>query len=317
MDTSSLYKPHASPVFLMAVIVLHRVRPADSISFQTLMQSATQVSSQTLNLHVLLYDNTPDPACTIDLPERVRIHQAARNVGLAEAYNCALDLSQAEGCSWLLTLDQDTSLPINTLQRLATLAMQFAIDPDVAAIVPELIEKNIVQSPLYVQRWRTRRMTMGFCGFRESEITVMNSCVLWRVAHLLEIGRVDRSFWLDYLDYSMSHKTFRSGKKFYVCGDLRVEHQLSLANWKDRLSPERLQNILAAESAFTDLYKAPIDRLLLTLKFVALFWKRRLKKEDPRFLQVIRSEMKRRLLKSRKVRLADWRSSVELQYKEE
>ena len=311
MDTT--FKTPATPVSLLAVVVLYKTRPTDSISLRTLMQSASQVRGDSLNLRVLLYDNSPNAASDDnEVPNGVRIFRATRNAGLANAYNYALELAQAEGCNWLLTLDQDTSLPMHALARLTALAQQFQDREDVAAIVPELIEREIVQSPLYVQRRHRRRMQIGYCGFPESEITVMNSCTMWNVRHLMEIGGFDRDFWLDYLDYVMCHRTFRSGRKIYVAGDIRVEHQLSLANWKDRMSPERLQNILAAESAFNDLYKSPVDRLLLTMKLLALFCTRTLKREDSRFLRIIRREMFRRLFESRKIRLAEWRTSAQL-----
>jgi len=263
-------------------------------------------------LNVLLYDNTPGARRPADLPESVLFHQASRNVGLAEAYNFALDIGEAAGCSWLLTLDQDTSLPNGILRRMTTLAQQFSEDPSVAGIVPQLVEQGVVQSPLYVQRWGSRRLPLGYSGFPEREITAMNSCSMWSIPHLRAIGNFDQNFWLDYLDYVLYHRTFRSGRRVYVSGDIRVEHQLSLADWKGRLSPERLQNIFLAESAFNDLYKGSLDRLLANLKLLLLLLKRKYKAEQPEFLRVIRAELIRRLLKSRRLRLATWRHLAEL-----
>ncbi|MBS1804117.1 MAG: hypothetical protein JST28_12180 [Acidobacteria bacterium] len=82
------------------------------------------------------------------------------------------------------------------------------------------------------------------------------------------------------------------------------------------MSPERLENILEAESAFNDIYKGPVERLLLTMKLLALFGKRKLKKEDPRFLQVIRKEMLRRLFETRSAGVTKWRNSARVKHQE-
>ena len=311
------FSAQSGPVELLAVVVLYRLSAADSVAVQSLLRSADGVDERAVRLQILLYDNSPEAAPPSVLPKNTRFHSAARNRGLAGAYNYALEMAEAAGCSWLLTLDQDTAIPCDMLERFTALARHFTADDSIAAIVPQLLEGNVVQSPLYTQWRRPRRMAVGFSGFPDREITAMNSGSLWKVRHLRAMGGFSPDFWLDYLDYVLYHLTFRMGKRVYVSGTVGVEHRLSLADWKGRLSPERLQNILWAESAFHDIYKGRVEQLLLTLKFAALYANRKLKGEEAEFLGVIRGELLRRILQSRRSRVEAWRRVAALRVEQE
>ena len=134
-------------VRLTAVIVLYHMLPEQSQSFLSLRQSASAVVDIDLDLHILLYDNTPNAQSPEILPVGVEYFAPLRNKGLAEAYRMAIGQSIKNGSQWLLTLDQDTSLPEEFLHRMAIHAAQLS-ETTIAAIVPQIIDSDRILSPL-------------------------------------------------------------------------------------------------------------------------------------------------------------------------
>ncbi len=58
-------------------------------------------------------DNTPSPGSGQNLPQDVAYLASERNSGLATAYNRARRLAAVNRSQWLLTLDQDTAVPLD------------------------------------------------------------------------------------------------------------------------------------------------------------------------------------------------------------
>jgi GT2 family glycosyltransferase len=121
---------------VLAVIVLYKMRPRESETYRTFQEAIYCFRNGQNNVSVLLYDNTLGGCDPGPLPEGVRYEVAERNAGVAAAYNRALSIAQSEKYTWLLTLDQDTTLPSDYLSRMSELALQFESSDRVAAIVP-------------------------------------------------------------------------------------------------------------------------------------------------------------------------------------
>ena len=67
------------------------------------------------------------------------------------------------------------------------------------------------------------------------------------------------------------HRTLHdAGMRIYVAGDIQVQHELSLQDYRS-LPIDRLRNFLQAESAFFDLYKGALENQVLTATLLFLF----------------------------------------------
>ena len=128
--------PSATAVRILAVIVLYKSTPARSSSLDSLLKSLAHFSSGLVDLKILLYDNTPGGQDPGPLPAGIEYKADIKNSGLAAAYNFALELAHQSGFEWLLTLDQDTSIPADFLVKLCAAATYAASLDSVAAIVP-------------------------------------------------------------------------------------------------------------------------------------------------------------------------------------
>jgi GT2 family glycosyltransferase len=293
------------PQFL-AVVVLYNKAPQESSAFRSIQRSAEALGARGVRLKLLLYDNSPRLSHVPELPAEAEYRMGRRNEGTAAAYNFALAMAEKEGYDWLLTFDHDTTVPESYLERVYQIATELRDDSETGAIVPQVYDGAVFVSPKIVLRFgRSRRVPPGFSGFPTLEITGISSATVWKVNALREMGGFNPCFWLDFLDHWSFHVMQRHGKRIYVAGDVRVEHELSLNRIKT-ISRERFDNILSAESAFYDLYKDPIEGSVLTLRRGAMLCNELLRRPGGRFAPAVWNALHNRVLKSRKRRLEEW-----------
>lgn len=294
-----------------AVIVLYKVSPWDSPSLRSLLASANRVDRERLKLRILLYDNTPDGQQIESLPANVEYRASPQNGGLAEAYNHALLRASSEGFQWLLTLDQDTDLPEDFLGSLASIANGLEVGP-VAAIVPRVQGEGKPLSPHrfaggILHRW----LPAGYEGISPTPIYAFNSGSVLRIDALEQVGGYDPRFWLDFSDYMTFHKLQQYGKRVYVAGSIKLDHEFSMQQMGQCVSPGRYSNALEAESAFWDLEMGRLAGLGYTLRLVARICKRILKRDPPELRAICSEVFRKRIVYSRTQRLSEWRRSVE------
>lgn len=291
---------------LTAVIVLYRCRAQDSVAYQTLL-AAQLAAANLLQLHIVLYDNTPGAQDAGELQADVEYVAADANRGLATGYNLALQRAVANGSRWLLTLDQDTSLPENFLQTMGPLAVEVDADDVIAAIVPQIVGSGRILSPYWfragaVAVW----FAAGFHGVPGQKTFAFNSAALLRTAALQQAGGYDPWFWLDDSDHFMFQRLHRLGKRVLVAGEVRVEHDFSMMDLRNRVSVARYRNVLLAETAFWDLEMNWLAGMARLARLVVRLVKH-LRRNDPVELRRETVEfLKRRLLWSRRRRLRAW-----------
>ncbi len=294
------------------MIVLYKLAPAESISFQTLQTAHEQVNNGQLQMKIFFYDNTPGGQDPGVLPEGAQYEAAPENRGLAEAYNRALEIAQAEGFEWLLTLDQDSVLPSNFLSGLAEGVAGVRDNPRVAAVVPQIMGEGRMLSPNYfLFSTLPRFFPKGFIGISPRATYAFNSASTLRVRTLREVGGYSPWFWLDNSDACMFRQLHLHSKQVFVAGNIQVEHEFSMFNIKERVSLERYQNIVDAGCAFWDLELGTLAGLYHTACLAYRVYKHWTRGDDPALRGVTLRMLKRRIFHSRRQRIAQWKTGVE------
>jgi GT2 family glycosyltransferase len=298
---------------ILAVVVLYGVRGQNTETFRTLEAANANRSGGEADVSILLYDNTPGgTTADFELPRCVRYYAAGENRGVAGAYNYALRMAEQEGCSWLLTLDQDTSLPLDFLMRMREIAQRLCGVNEVGAIVPHLVNAGRVLSPVRIRPWGVSYLPLDAAGFAKGEIHAFNSGSLFRVSALKQIGGFDGRFWLDYQDASVYRRLHQCGKQVYIAEGVNVQHDLSLISEQKAVAPERFRNFLAAESAYTDLYRGRVGGTFLTLRLLGRIWRQWRKETDIAIRQLTHKAFQNRILRSRNRRMADWNREMQI-----
>jgi GT2 family glycosyltransferase len=297
---------------ILAVIVLYRLQPWDSASYQSLLLAKSQVSAESLDLAIVLYDNTPGSTLPKDLTPETRYVAAENNRGLAGAYNLSLDLALTENYDWMLTLDQDTHLPLDTFQSLLKILAELDGRPDVAAVVPEIHASGRIVSPNYFgagvwPRW----FQEGFIGIPQQSVYAFNSSSLLRTSALRQIGGYSPWFWLDNSDSMLYRQLHKVGKNVYVAGNWKVNHDFSLLNMQEKVSNERYRMILLTESAFWDMEMNMLAGLERTARLAGRIFKHRLRRDRAELTQLTLWALWSRLFRSKTHRIAKWKRATE------
>lgn len=308
---SSTHRPR-----IFAVVVLYKQRPSASMTVATLARALRE--NHSVDCYVQIWDNSPSGEISLgELPEGFRYHPAPINRGLYAAYEEGRLAARAagipgsqEGYDWLLTLDQDTALPEDFFTAIEPGLRAAEEDPRIGAIVPHLAEGERLLSPAYVKLCRTSPMPASFAGVPAREARAFNSAALLRVEALDAIGGFDPCFWLDHLDCWLHHQLYVHGWRMYVLGSVHLQHQLSLLNYKERLSIERLRDFLAAESAYFDLYGTPVAGAAHSLQLAGRLVKQVLRGETRQVRRATWNALRQRLTVTKSMRVAAWRRSM-------
>lgn len=296
---------------LLAVIVLYRIVPEQSASFRTLQAAIAELGEQGRRIQILLFDNSPTPAETGPLPDNVRYYAAKKNLGVAGAYNYALRLSRQQQIGWLLTLDQDTHLPPDFLTKILEIARRLETVHEAGAIVPHLLHRDRLLSPVRIRPWGVTYLSRESAGFERGEIHAFNSGSLFRVGALQQIGGFDPRFWLDYQDAYIFRSLYRCGRRVYIAEDLDVDHDLSLLSEQRDMSEDRFRNFLQAESAACDLYRGRIGGVALTARLLGRFWRQKRNGTDRAIRESTKKALLRRIFQSRARRIQEWTSEMQ------
>jgi GT2 family glycosyltransferase len=262
--------PEKEIVKLLAVVVLYKMKPGDSVALSTLQATISDLRPGQADVRILLYDNTPGGQDVGILPSDMRFQADHQNDGLAKAYNFASEMAQKDGFDWLLTLDQDTKLPIDFLQKLCSIAIFVAPMQDVAAIVPYMTSDGRVISPFtLMEYWMlTRHFPNGFFGIPLESVYAANSATTIKVSALKAIGGYDPRFYFYFADLVMNHRLHSNRLRILVAGNILVEHELSNFDLKNRTTLDRYEETCRAEEAAYDECMGSVAGMMLAIRIL-------------------------------------------------
>lgn len=243
-------EPRERVAGMTAVVVLYRLRPAQSPTIATLARSYQLLRQDRLKLELFIYDNSPQSQpLDVRLPFAHRYVHDPLNGGLAAAYNLALYSDPQDPERWLLLLDQDTALPEDFLEQSLKALEKIGPDQQVAAAVPRIFQEGRPISPAIITTGRVSPVKEIGEGIAREGLTAINSGVLVRKNFLREIKGFNPKFKLDYLDHWLFSEIGRIGKSVYVTGAV-VKHDLSVSHIESRVSKDRYLSILDSETLF-------------------------------------------------------------------
>ena len=302
--SADIPSPPTSPPGIFAVVVLYKMPLEQSVTVQTLLEAVRTLGDTPVRFAIMVVDNTPGGQNPGPLPEGISYVAAPHNPGLAAAYNSALGNAAQQGYDWLLTLDQDTSLPPDFLSAMCSYVKQYAGVPEVAAIVPHIADNGRIISPFrFHGGFLPRVLSPETKGISRRHTSALNSTSLLRVSALQEVGGYDPRFPLHNSDTSLYHRLDRAGKRVAIASDILVEHELAILQRQDRISPDRYHAMLVDECTFWDLHMGLLGRIERTVRLAGRICKGYLQKEDAVFRNIAIAEIRRRLLTRKRDRM--------------
>ena len=298
-------------VRLQGVLVIYRCKLKQSPAWLSLERQVDASLLQNLDFELLVCENGAEGSAPTDLPSWVTYQASERNLGLAWAYNQGLERARARSAGWLLTLDQDTTLPDTFLVSMGAHLRHVSAAKNIGAVVPQLVGPDgRVHSPARVKLSGERPLPVGFTGVISRRAFAYNSAAILRVSALEAVGGYDRRFWLDYLDHALFRALYSSGQRVWVAGDVQVQHHLSLHEGREQLSETRFRNFARAESAFRDLHETLSARLLFTARLLLRVLAQRRRGDAEHFTRTTLSVLRERLFTRRRRRISLWEQSL-------
>lgn len=142
-----------------------------------------------------------------------------RNSGIARSLNDGLRWASEIGAIWLLTVDQDSSLAPDYLERVIAAADDAVATLGahaVGAVGAEAIDdaSSLLDYPVRV-----------ISGLKTTE-EVIQTGTLWSVSGLLSIGGFDETFGIDAVDAAACVRLRASGRRIILATDLAVGHRI-------------------------------------------------------------------------------------------
>lgn len=232
------------------VVVLYNMTFSESPTIMSLNQLLASGAFPEIR-KILIFDNSEQGTEPVELEGRFIYYHSKKNVGLAQAYNYALDQSN-DDTEWLMTLDQDTKLTKEYLSELISTSSE--LSETVAAVAPIVTDNERQISPVRSDTLRPLHTELPEKDrVYSKDIMVINSGTAIRTIFLRELGGYNIHFPLDYLDHWLCWRIFNEHQQIYILSN-ELEHQLSVLDYKNHMNLSRYLAIIQAEKCYYYLY---------------------------------------------------------------
>lgn len=165
------------------------------------------ISSFTNNVDTLIvWDNSETPVDFEFLKQiypNIILHQEGRNIGLAEAYNKAIAMAQDNGCSHLMTMDQDS-----TFENFKEYRRQLEAFTDSTVGIFTCPINNDTDKP----------------GYRDTAVCQSGSIYTMEMLH--QIGGFREDLFIGMVDAEMSLRALEKGYKIYSVANCNLIQQI-------------------------------------------------------------------------------------------
>lgn len=203
---------------LLVVIVLYKMKPAESAAYTSVK---TVLNDSPAFAEIFIYDNSPTSA-PINSDSVTYCHDPSNN-GVSKAYNCASVHAQVRGKTWLLFLDQDTSV---TRDFFISLPKAIAAHPESVAFVPRMMDGKGMVSPFRFSRGRGKRISSIGETLSLNRYRFINSGLFIRFSAYVAAGGYHPDIPLDFSDIEFGCRLKKVTDHFRII-DVPLRHGFS------------------------------------------------------------------------------------------
>ncbi len=194
------------------IIVIYNTALEESESFE----SVQRMANNSYNLNLLVYDNSLEPQEVGKYAglEIMYVHDPS-NSGVSKAYNVGVKHAQKRKNTWLLLLDQDTTLPQTILNTYENAVQK---NSNVKLFVPILqLNNGRIFSPCSYKFKRGFYLNSIKGGLHSLQhLSPVNSGMLVNVKAFLEVGGYNNQVKLDFSDFQFIRRFRKKYSDFYV-----------------------------------------------------------------------------------------------------
>jgi GT2 family glycosyltransferase len=170
------------------------------------------LNQRDVELDVVVVGNGWQPT---GLPDGVKAHGLPQNLGIPAGRNAGVPLVSGD---LLFFLDDDASLP--HADTLATMAAQFAADPELGLIQPRVVDPEGREAP---RRW-TPRLRVGDPARSSAAMNVWEGAIAIRRDAFEYAGSWPELFWYAHEGIELAWRVWDGGWHVRYEGDIQVQH---------------------------------------------------------------------------------------------
>ena len=159
---------------------------------------------------IILFDNVGDQNSLQDANAKISYYTENKNQGVAYALNVIFKVAKEKGADWVVTLDQDTIIPVDYRRKCEKL---FGI-PNVAIIAPQVIDKRrpyfkaIVRNEFFID--------IDYC-ITSASCTNIN---IWE-----KLGGFDEWLFIDFVDGDYCKRIKIEGYRILQLSDVIIDQE--------------------------------------------------------------------------------------------
>lgn len=149
------------------------------------------------------------------------------NMGIATAQNAGIDFAQELHTDFILLLDQDSTLSPNMIDNLMVNYKQLAQNDKIAVVAPSFIDEKTQQYSKIFKR--SRYLPKKIIPTGEKAIEVDYAIASGSLIHLdvfSQVGRLNDSLFIDWVDIEWCYRARQYGFKSYVIPQAIMQHSL-------------------------------------------------------------------------------------------
>jgi GT2 family glycosyltransferase len=297
---------------ILAVVVRYKTPLEESQTLRSLGEAFSSHSELREDYRVLLWDNSPVRLENPELSFSFEYRFSDQNLGVSGAYNQALVYAESIGCTWLLLLDQDTTVTAEYLIRMLKHAQEVENDLSIATIVPFVRSHETLVSPRRFGRFiRNHQIPRFVSGIYRQDAYAVNSGTIIRTSALREVGGYSEIFWLDLSDAYIFQALYRHGKFMYIAGDLELSHSVASMDFNQHMTPERYRSFLAAENAYLAEYRSTLVNWIQTFWLLARAGRQLRRYTNKQFAWVTLIFFAQRIFWPKSSRVANWQNILQ------
>jgi len=199
-----------------------RVRPPECMNSEDVLAvvvsyNGLQKTKQTVEAlrrqvrHIHIVDNGSDVESlgvleSLEREPRITVERLGENRGVGYALNRGVQPAREMGCSWLLTMDQDSLVDGSLIEAYAAAVAE---NPKCVCLTPQITTNN-----------NTKDVAGGQISY------AITSGNLVRVSVFDQIGLYDEGFFVDYIDFDFCLRLRRAGYAIHRVPAAMMEHRL-------------------------------------------------------------------------------------------
>ncbi len=174
------------------------------------------ILSADLSCELILVDNTPEFNLNIS-KEGIYYIPLMKNMGIAAAQNIGINKAFDMGASYIVFFDQDSKIEMDFIYSIYQEYVKLEVASDNIPILGPIILNRKLDKPYKMEKGQLNN------GFTKVKTLICSGSIM-RIDIFKEIGFMNSSFFIDYVDFDLCWRAASKGHYSYITNKVQLLH---------------------------------------------------------------------------------------------